>query len=61
KSHTVPVMKYAGRGKPKAGEEKVTAGYKIESTFSREIKVIEKPEQIRITCTFWCNQYRRIM
>lgn len=42
KSHTVPVMKYAGRGKPKAGEEKVTAGYKIESTFSREIKVIEK-------------------
>ena len=31
----VPIMKYAKRGKPKMGEEKMVAGYKIESRFER--------------------------
>lgn len=37
----LPVMKYAGRGKPKAGKEKILLGYKIESTSSRNTKIIE--------------------
>lgn len=41
-SHVSPVMKYAGRGKPKVGEEKIISGYKIESIFSRNIELIEK-------------------
>lgn len=40
-SHILPVMKYAGRGKPKAGKEKILLGYKIESTSSRNTKAIE--------------------
>ena len=40
-SNLIPIMKYAGRGKPKAGEEKITYGYKIESTFSRNSATID--------------------
>jgi transposase len=32
----VPVLKYNKPGKPKVGEEKIIAGYKIESTFTRD-------------------------
>ncbi len=31
----LPVLKYAQRGKPKAGEEKKVIGYKVESEFTR--------------------------
>lgn len=41
-SSIVPVMKYAKRGKPKAGEEKIVAGYKIESSFERNEAIINK-------------------
>jgi transposase len=42
KSEVVPVKKYAKRGKPKAGEEKIIVGFKIESSFERSEEEINK-------------------
>ena len=39
-SNVIPILKYASRGKPKAGEEKTVAGYKIESSFERNENAI---------------------
>ena len=36
----IPVMKYAGRGKPKSGEEKINAGYKIEKIINSKGRFI---------------------
>lgn len=41
-SQIVPVMKYAKKGKPKAGEEKQIFGFKIESDFERNSEEIDK-------------------
>lgn len=41
KSEIVPVLKYAKRGKPKAGEEKIISGYSIQSTGERNAEAIE--------------------
>lgn len=41
-SQSVPVLKYAKRGKPKAGEEKVIAGYKLECQFKKNEAEIEQ-------------------
>lgn len=38
----IPVMKYAKRGKPKAGEEKIVSGFKVESSFERNEDEINK-------------------
>jgi transposase len=38
----VPVMKYAKKGKPKSGEEKILAGFNIETTFVRNENEINK-------------------
>ena len=40
RSQIVPIMKYAKRGKPKIGEEKIVMGFKIESSFERNKKEI---------------------
>lgn len=37
----VPMMKYAKRGKPKSGEEKVVVGYKVEADFERNEESID--------------------
>lgn len=42
KSQIVPVMKYAKRGKPKAGEEKIISGFKVKSSFERSAEEINK-------------------
>ncbi len=42
KSQIVPLMKYAKRGKPKLGEEKIITGFKIESSFERNSEEINK-------------------
>lgn len=39
-SKLMPVMKNAGRGKPKVGSEKINAGYKVETTFTRNTAAI---------------------
>lgn len=39
-SKLMPVMKHAGRGKPKEGSEKINAGYKVETTFTRNTAAI---------------------
>jgi len=41
KSEIVPVMKYEKPGKPKPGDEKIIAGYKIESSFERNAEAVE--------------------
>lgn len=41
-SEAVPVLKYAKRGKPKAGETKIIVGYKLESKFKRDEEKIEQ-------------------
>jgi transposase len=40
-SKTVPVLKYPSPGKPKAGEEKVIVGYKVETNFSKNKAAID--------------------
>lgn len=41
-SEVVPVMKYAKKGKPKAGEEKIITGYEVKSSFTRNEEEINK-------------------
>jgi transposase len=41
-SQVVPIMRYAKKGKPRSGEEKVTAGYRVESSFERNEGEIDK-------------------
>ncbi len=41
-SRFIPVMKHAGRGKPKAGVEKIKTGYKIEANFTRNTEELDK-------------------
>jgi len=38
----VPIMKYAKKGKPKPGDEKIITGYKIESSFERNQAEVNK-------------------
>ena len=42
KAQIVEVKKYAKKGKPKAGEEKVLVGFKVESSFKRNEEEINK-------------------
>ena len=42
RSQIVPIMKYAKRGKPKIGEEKIVTGFKIESSFERNEEEISQ-------------------
>lgn len=42
KHKVISVKKYPGRGKPKVGEKKVIAGYKIQASFSRDQAAIDK-------------------
>lgn len=42
KSQIIPIMKYPKRGKPKSGEEKVIAGFKVESSFERNEAELNK-------------------
>jgi transposase len=41
-SKVVPIMKYAKKGKPKPGDEKIIFGYKIESSFERNQNEVNK-------------------
>jgi transposase len=44
KSEIVPELKYAKGGKLKPGEEKIIAGYRINSSFERNVESIKKLE-----------------
>lgn len=44
KGEIVPELKYGKRGKPRPGEEKIIVGYKINSSFERNIESIERLE-----------------
>lgn len=41
-SKIIPIMKYAKKGKPKLGEEKIISGFKIECSFERNINEVNK-------------------